>query len=193
MRVVDLLSERSLQLLLRTPSSETRLATELSGCAPTELMDPTPYLNPHSLLLTSGIGMNFSDERTWDAFVERLAGVPVSAIVFATGIAHRALPPGLVAACTQRDVPLMEVTSAVPPLQVNRFIESVMQAERLAEINRGWTLADECARLANQDAEIVTLLAAVYNVVEAPLAVYDAYGTVIAQFPALATIGRAHV
>lgn len=187
MRVVDLLSERSLQLLLRTPSSETRLATELSGCAPTELMDPTPYLNPHSLLLTSGIGMNFSDERTWDAFVERLAGVPVSAIVFATGIAHRALPPGLVAACTQRDVPLMEVTSAVPPLQVNRFIESVMQAERLAEINRGWTLADECARLANQDAEIVTLLAAVYNVVEAPLAVYDAYGTVIAQFPALAT------
>ncbi|WP_105034086.1 helix-turn-helix domain-containing protein [Cryobacterium aureum] len=187
MRVVDLLLERSLQLLLQTPSSETRLATELSGCAPTELMDPTPFLDPAALLLTSGIGMNFSDERTWDAFVERLVDVPVSAIVFATGMAHHVLPPGLIAACTRRDVPLLEVPAAVPPLQVDRFIESVMQAERLAVVNRGWTLADECARLANQDAEIVTLLATVYNVVQSPLAVYDAYGTVIAQYPALAT------
>ncbi|TFD02750.1 PucR family transcriptional regulator [Cryobacterium sp. TMT1-66-1] len=187
MRVVDLLLERSLQLLLQTPSSELRLATELSGCAPTELMDPTPFLDPHSLLLTSGIGMNFSDERTWDAFVERLAEVPVSAIVFATGMAHRALPPGLIGACTKHDVPLLEVPAAVPPLQVNRFIESLMQAERLAVVNRGWTLADECARLANQDAEVVTLLATVFNVIQSPLAVYDAYGTVIAQYPALAT------
>lgn len=160
---------------------------EVSGCAPTELLDPTPFLDPASLLLTSGIGMNFSDERTWDAFVERLVEVPVSAIVFATGMAHQVLPPGLIAACTRRDVPLLEVPSAVPPLQVNRYIESVMQAERLAVINRGWTLADECARLANQDAEVVTLLATIFNVIQSPLAVYDAYGTVIAQFPALAT------
>jgi hypothetical protein len=59
-----------------------------------------------------------------------------------------------------------------------------MQAARLAVATRGWTLADECARLANQDAEAVTLLVAVYDVVRAPLAVYDAYGTVIAQYPA---------
>lgn len=187
MRVVDLILERSLQLLLQTPSSEARLATELSGCAPTELMDPTPFLDPHALLLTSGIGMNFSDERTWDAFVERLAEVPVCAIVFATGMAHRVLPPGLVAACTRRDIPLLEVPAAVPPLQVNRFIESVMHAERLAVVNRGWTLADECARLANQDAEVVTLLATIFNTIESPLAVYDAYGTVIAQYPAIAS------
>ncbi len=187
MRVVDLMLERSLQLLLQTPTSEPRLMVEVSGCAPTELMDPTPFLDPAALLLTSGIGMNFSDQRTWDAFVERLVEVPVSAIVFATGLAHQALPPGLIAACTRHDVPLLEVPAAVPPLQVNRYIESVMQAERLAVINRGWTLADECARLANQDAEIVTLLATIFNVIQSPLAVYDAYGTVIAQFPPVAT------
>jgi len=187
MRVVDLLLERSLQLLLQTPSSENRLNVEVSGCAPTELMDPTPFLDPSALLLTSGIGMNFSDERTWDAFVERLVQVPVSAIVFATGLAHSVLPPGLIRACGHHDVPLLEVPAAVPPLQVNRYIETVMQAERLAVVNRGWTLADECARLANQDADVVTLLTTVYNVVQSPLAVYDAYGTVIAQYPALAT------
>jgi purine catabolism regulator len=187
MRVVDLLLENSLQLRLQTPSSEDRLAVELSGCAPTELMDPTPFLDPNSLLLTSGIGMNFLNERTWDAFVERLAEVPVSAIAFATGIAHRALPPGLVLACATHDVPLLEVPSVVPPLQVDRFVESFIQAERLAVVNQGWSLADECARLANQDAEVVTLLVAVFDVIQSPLAVYDAYGSVIAQYPAAVT------
>ena len=183
MRVVDLLLEHSLQLRLQTPSSQGRLEWELSGCSPTELLDPTPFLDPNALLLTSGIGMNFSEERTWDAFVERLAAVPISAIAFATGTAHRVLPPGLVLACVAHDVPLLEVPSVVPSLQVNRHIENVMQAERLAVVNRGWTLADECARLANQGAEIVTLLAAVFDTVATPLAVYDAYGTVIAQYP----------
>lgn len=187
MRVVDLLLESSLHLRLQTPSTEARLDIELSGCAPTELMDPTPFLDPNSLLLTSGIGMNFLDERTWDAFVERLAAVPVSAIAFATGMAHRLLPPGLVLACATRDVPLLEVPSAVPPLQVDRFVESFMQAERLAVVNQGWSLADECARLANQDAEVVTLLVAVFDVIQSPLAVYDGYGTVIAQYPATVT------
>jgi DNA-binding PucR family transcriptional regulator len=182
-RVVDLLLEPSLQLRLQTPSTEARLAIEMSGCSPTELMDPAPFLDPHALLLTSGIAMNFSEERTWDAFVERLAKVPVAAIAFATGMAHRVLPPGLVTACSSYDVPLLEVPSVVPPLQVDRYVESVMQAERLAVVNRGWTLADECARLANQGAEVVTLLATVFQTVRAPLAVYDAYGTVIAQYP----------
>lgn len=183
MRVVDLLRERSLQLRLQTPSSKTRLEREVSGCSPTELMDPTPFLDPDALLLMSGIAMNFSEERTWDAFVERLAEVPVSAIAFATGMAHRVLPPGLVTACVRHDVPLLEVPSAVAPLQVDRHVESVMQGERLAVVNHGWTLADECARLANQGAEVVTLLAAVFDAVQTPLAVYDAYGTVIAQYP----------
>ena len=57
MRVVDLLLEHSLQLRLQTPSTEARLAREVSGCSPTELMDPTPFLDPHALLLTSGIAM----------------------------------------------------------------------------------------------------------------------------------------
>jgi purine catabolism regulator len=131
--------------------------------------------------------MNFLDERTWDAFVERLADVPVSAIVFATGMAHSVLPRGLVLACAAHDVPLLEAPSVVPLLQVDRFVESFMQAQRLAVVNQGWSLADECARLANQDAEVVTLLVAIFDVIQSPLAVYDAYGSIIAQYPAAAT------
>lgn len=187
MRVGDLIAEHSLQLRLHTPSGSDRLAHEVTGCAPTELMDPTPYLDPGTVLLTQGIAMNVSEARTWDAYVERLTLVPISALAFSTGVAHRVLPPGLIAACTAHNVPLLEVPPVVPPLQVDRHIEQVLNAEKHSVITRGWSLADECARLANQGAEITTLLAAVYDVIGDPLAVYDAFGSVIAQYPTLAS------
>ncbi|WP_325092523.1 PucR family transcriptional regulator [Leucobacter sp. M11] len=186
-RVADLLSEHPLQLRLHTPSTRERLARTVTGCAPTELMDPTPYLEPDCLLLTSGIALNVHESRTWDAYVERLAQVPVAAIAFATGMAHRMLPPELVTACNAHEVPLLEVPSVVPPLQVDRHVEDVLQAERLQVVNRGWHLADECARLANQGAEVATLLAAIYESVQSPVAVFDAFGSVIAQYPELVT------
>jgi hypothetical protein len=63
----------------------------------------------------------------------------------------------------------------------------MLQAERIALTDRGWRLADECARLANQGAEISTLLAAIHAVLELPIAVYDAFDSIIAQYPATAT------
>ena len=60
MRVVDLLLEYSLQLRLQTPSTEERLAREVSGCSPTELMDPTPYLEPHALQLNRTVVIDAS-------------------------------------------------------------------------------------------------------------------------------------
>jgi hypothetical protein len=182
--VDDLLQEASLGLVLKTDAPQSQHDTIVTGCAPTELMDPTPFLEPNSLLLTSGIGMNFSDERTWDAFVERLSKVPVAAIAFSTGIAHLTVPPGLVNASEARKIPLIEVPAAIPPLQLLRHIENLLVLERLDVVTQGWSLADKCARLANQGADVATLLVAIAEVVESPLAVFDAYGSVIAQYPA---------
>jgi hypothetical protein len=78
--IVDLLEEKSLDLLLKTDESQVHHKVIVSGCSPTELLDPTPFLEPNSLLLTSGIGMNFSDERTWEEIVYRLTVVPVAEI-----------------------------------------------------------------------------------------------------------------
>lgn len=183
MKIVDLLTEHSLQLRLQTPSDERSLQHEVSVSAPTELIDPTPFLPKDALVIVTGIAMNFQEERTWDAYVERLASVPVSGIAFATGIAHRILPKGLVTACVRYDVPLLEIPSVVPPLQLDRHIDSVLSAERVALIEEGWALADECARLANSGAELVTLLASIHRVVQAPIAIYDSFGSVLARYP----------
>ncbi|RGE21987.1 PucR family transcriptional regulator [Leucobacter sp. wl10] len=187
MRVADLLTEPSLQLRLETPSGTDRLSWEVSRCAPTEHLDPTPFLDTNVLLLTSGIGMNFTEQSIWDAYVERLTRVPVAALAFAVGAAYDTLPKGLVSACTRYDVPLFEVPTTVPLLKIGQHVDSVLQAERIELIDRGWSLADECARLASQGAEITTLLAAIYAALELPIAVYDAFDALIAQYPEAVT------
>lgn len=183
MRVADLLTEHSLQLRLETPSGPKRLSQEVVRCAPTEHLDPTPFLDANVLLLTSGIGMNFTEQSIWDGYVERLTRVPVSALAFAIGTAHATLPKGLVAACTSHDLPLLEVPTTVPLLKIDQHVENMLRAEHIARLDLGWSLADECARLASQGAEVSTLLAAIYATVQAPIAVYDAFGSLIAQYP----------
>lgn len=183
MRIADLLTEHHLQLRLETPTGPERLSQEIVRCAPTEHLDPTPFIDANILLLTSGIGMNFSEQSVWDGYVERLARVPIAAIAFATGTAHRTLPQGLVTACTEHNLPLLEVPAAVPLLRIDQHVENILEAERGSRRDRAWALADECARLASQGAEVTTLLAAVYAVLERPLAIYDAFDTLIAQYP----------
>ncbi len=183
MNVADLLAEEDLHLRLHTARQGAQLAREIESRVATELIDPTPYLSPNCLLLMAGIGFNFHDERTWDAYVERLAVVPVAAVVFGTGSVHRTLPSGLVTACQRHGLPLLELPAMVHLLQVDRHVDGMLQAERMRAVDRGWSLADECARLAGLGADLPTVLAAVYGAISAPVAVYDSYGTVIAQHP----------
>lgn len=183
MIVADLLAEDNLQLRLHTPSSSQRLGRRISWCAPTEILDPTPLLSSNVLLLTNGIGLNIEDDRTWDAYVERLARVPVAAIAFGTGTAHRLLPSGLVRAAAAHDVPLLEIPRAVPFLQVHRHVSNVLQAERFAATTRSWEIADRCAHLAASGAALGPILAEVSRAAGGPVAVLDAAGSVIARWP----------
>jgi hypothetical protein len=147
-------------------------------------MDPTPLLSRNVLVLTNGIGMQIEDDRTWHAYVERLARVPVSAIAFGTGTAHRLLPGGLVKAAAALDVPLLEIPRAVSFLQVHRHITNVLQAERYAARTRSWELAEACSRCAASGSSVGAMLAEVSKAVGGPVAVIDGGGSVIARWPA---------
>lgn len=183
MRVAELLTEHSLKLTLETATDTERLNQELTRCALTEHLDPTPFLDPGVLLLTAGIGMNFTEQSIWDGYVERLDRAAVSAVGFAVGTAHPELPVALARACTRFNMPLLKIPAMVPLLKIEQHVEGLLQAERFARAERGWALADECARLASQGAEISTLLAAIYTAVELPIAVYDGFNSLIAQYP----------
>ncbi|WP_337993526.1 PucR family transcriptional regulator [Arthrobacter agilis] len=175
-----------LQLRLHTPSSAERLGWDISWCAPAETIDPTPFLSDNVLLLTNGIGLNIEDQRTWSAYVERLVRVRVAAIAFGTGAAHRLIPPGLVRAATDLDVPLLEIPQSVPFLQVHRHVTNVLQIERYTAVNKSWELAQECAQLAASGAHLQAILDACASAVQGHLAIVDAAGAVIARSPSTA-------
>lgn len=183
MIIADLLAADALQLRLHTPSTVERLSQEISWCAPTEIMDPTPFLSPDVLLLTNGIGLNVEDDRTWAAYVERLVHARVAAIAFGTGTAHRLVPRGLVRAAAEQEMPLLEIPRAVPFLQVHRHVTNVLQAEYFASTTRSWELAEMCAGLASSGATLGELLGALAEETGAELAIFDVSGAVIASFP----------
>lgn len=184
MKVKDLLAEDSLQLRLHTPSTTRSLATSISYAAPAEFLDPTPFLGANCLLITHGIGFNFFDQRTWDAYVERLAGVPVCAIAFVTGAAHRLIPTPLLEAAKAHGIPLLEVPSVVPALQLQRFVTSVLEAERFALTRQSWELADRCAKAARSGGSLTAVLAEVAFAAGGQCAIFDTTGALISCWPA---------
>jgi purine catabolism regulator len=172
-RISDLIGDADLNIRLRVPGAEGRLNRPITWCAPTEHMDPTPFLSVNALVLTNGMGLNVKDFRIWDAYVERLVSVPVSGLAFGLGAAHRELPEGLLRACEAHGLPLLELPPEVPFVLVMRHVERIIATERYEELRKGWELADECTRLAADGRSLAEVLGRVAGAVNARVAVID--------------------
>lgn len=173
LRISDLADDADLNIRLRVTGGEGRLARPITWCAPTEHMDPTPFLSVNALVLTNGMGLNVKDFRIWDAYVERLVSVPVSGLAFGLGAAHSELPPGLIQACKAHGLPLLELPPEVPFVLIMRHVERAIAAERYEELRKGWELADGCTRLAAGGHSLAEVLERVADVVNARVAVID--------------------
>ncbi|MDQ4504237.1 PucR family transcriptional regulator [Sinomonas sp. ASV322] len=176
MIVSEILEAEDLKLVLRAGGDEGRLRRAITWCAPTEHIDPAPFLSVNALLLTTGMGMNIRDQRTWDAYVERLNAVPISALAFGVGSAHRELPAGLLQACESYGVPLLEVPAEVPFIRVMRYVEQTLAAERYSVLRRGWEMADACARLAAVGGTLGEMVEHIAHEASARVAVVDRDG-----------------
>ncbi|KJQ52899.1 helix-turn-helix domain-containing protein [Microbacterium sp. SA39] len=173
MRVRDLLEDDVMGVSLRTNGQHEQLSTPISGCAQSELMDPTPYLQRGELMLTTGMALHFEDHRTWEAYVERLASVPISALAFSIGRVHGAVPDGLITACDQHGIPLLELPEDLPLLQFSRHIWQELAAQRYEIVRAGWELADDCTRLATHGVPIVSVLERIAEEIDANVALMD--------------------
>ncbi|MDV8070738.1 helix-turn-helix domain-containing protein [Rhodococcus sp. IEGM 1366] len=178
------MSNQYLSLRLKTTTQATRMRRPISTVAPTELIEPTAYLEGNELVTLTGIAMNFQDARTWDAYVERLARVPVSGILFNSGIAHPEVPGGLVDAGNRFDVPVLEVSPPVNLLQVHRLVNDTIQAEHYAVLRSSLELADACAELEARGTTLLELLERIRVVVGGEVGLIDSQGRMVASRPA---------
>jgi len=179
----ELLTYPGLELRLRTATTDTHLRRPVSTVAPTELIEPTAYLQGNELVTLAGIAMNFEDSRTWDAYVERLSKVPVAGIVFNSGIAHAGVPAGLIQAGNRFDVPVLEVAQPANILQIHRVVNDTLQAEHYAVLRRSLMLADRCAALEARGTTVLELLEEIRSTAGGEVGLIDEQGRLVASQP----------
>lgn len=145
----------TLRALLATPAFRLRLVTGADDAAPvldepllwahnSDLVDPTPWLEPGGFLLTDGTHLGADSRRDEiDAYVTRLVGSGTRALGFATGIVHDEIPAVLVEACASASLPLIEVADRTPFMSIIRSVSDVLAAEQRERLE--WSLAAQRA------------------------------------------------
>ncbi|WP_426626125.1 PucR family transcriptional regulator [Leifsonia sp. McL0607] len=181
MRVMDLLENPALRLELRSPVPASCLERSITGCAQSELMDPSAFLTRGEFVLTLGMGLHFEDLRTWDAYVERLVRAGASGLGFGLGAIHSTLPTGLVRSCADRGLPLIELGPDFPLVKLSRHIWQELAADRYLTARRGWDLANECTQLAAEGATPALVLERVSASIEANVRLVDESGFTLAR------------
>lgn len=179
MLVSDLAGTPELGITVRVPGADGALRRRITWCAPTESIDPGPFLTPNAVMITCGMALNVYDSRIWDAYVERLARVPVAALAFGIGPAHREMPAGLVDACEHHGVPLLEIPADVPFVSVLRDAQDKLAAERYEAVRHGAELADACTRIAANGGTLADVLHRIASGLGARVALADSTGATL--------------
>lgn len=106
----DLLHEYQLELVLLAGVDSHTATLPVQWVHVSELHDPTPFLTPRTVLLTTGARLStWGDQDQADAYVARLLGASVTALGVAVGLHWDRVPAILVAACDRLGLPLFRV------------------------------------------------------------------------------------
>ncbi|MEY9877839.1 hypothetical protein ABH931_007363 [Streptacidiphilus sp. MAP12-33] len=127
-RLGELLAERGLGL--RALTDDSGVGRPVSWAVPSELADPTPWLDGGELVLTTGLRLR--SRAVQEAFVDRLVLARASGIGFGTGLGHDRVPRALVARARPAALPVLEVPYETPFVALVRFVAERLELERRA-------------------------------------------------------------
>jgi len=184
-----LLYRPELSLRLLTPQAELpgdALDAPIEWAHSSDLLDPTPFLSPGQMLLTTGT--QFDPERTVETdyadYVGRLKEHGLAGLGFGTEVIRDGTPPALRAACLREGLPLVEVPYRVPFIAVARTIGDMVAEERYARST--WALrAQRAISLAALRPDgLSAILGELSRQLQHWVALFDARGSLNRVFPA---------
>lgn len=150
--------------------------------ATSELSDPSPFLEGGEVLLTTGLDLR-GWRSQWRQYVARLRARQVVGLGFATGLTHRQVPTGLVAACREQGLNLFDVPRRTTFVAISRAVAELLEAD-----------ADRAARTSLRDQQELTRAALQSDPTEAVVtklaSLIDGAAAVIGE-PGLAPVGPA--
>lgn len=135
-----LLHDFQLGLVVIAGGDDETGSREVQWVHSSDLTDPTPFLTPRTVLLTTGeqfIGP--LSRETADEYVSRLVSAGTTALGIAIGLRWDRIPPTLVEACERHALPLIRVPYDTPFIAITRaaarLIESSMHAQNIDRIS----------------------------------------------------------
>ncbi|MFC4004363.1 PucR family transcriptional regulator [Prauserella oleivorans] len=169
---------------LRVLAGAAGLDRGISWVHPTELADPTAFLDGGELVLTTGLG---SDTEPADAYVRRLADAGVAGLGFGVGLSHERVPRALIAAADAVELPLLEVPRPTPFIAISRAVSAALAAEQYESLVRTGRGQRELTRTALRRPDGAgALVRRLARLVDAWVVLVDAAGTVREAAPAAA-------
>ena len=133
-----------LRLVAGVPGRE-----QLTWAHASDLVDPTPWLTGGELVLTTGIGLpRAAGEQR--AYVGRLADAGVAGLGFGVGVRYAAIPAPIVAACSERKLPLLEVPLPTPFIAITQAVARRIAQQEVASLQQALTYQRRISRSAIQ-------------------------------------------
>lgn len=176
-----LVDQRSLDLRIR--AGERALDRTIAWVHPTELSDPTPFLDGGELLLTTGLTIN--DEPAAD-YVRRLVSAGITGVGFGSGLSHAEVPRALIHAATEHGLPLLEVPRKTPFIAITKAVSAAVAADEYAAVVRTGKGQQELTRTALGKRGPGALVRKLARLVDAWVLLLDPAGAVREAAPASA-------
>jgi DNA-binding PucR family transcriptional regulator len=198
-----LLDHADLRLTLLTDEASLpsrALETIVPWVHSSDLPDPTPFLSPDMVLLTTGTQFGAADtaeaseaaaepEAQYESYVSRLREHDVAALGFGTDVVRKETPDALVQACRTHGLPLFEVPYRTPFIAIAQLVADIAAED--ASARSTWALAAQRAiALAALRADgLSATLSELSRQLNHWVALFDAAGSLDRVFPADALPG----
>ncbi|MGW2288769.1 PucR family transcriptional regulator [Streptomyces phaeochromogenes] len=146
--VADVLKTPVELLVISCPHPEA----QVRWVATNELSEPAPFLEGGELLLCTGLPTADWDADRWRVYVHDLVGSRISALGFATGpaLTHGSVPRGLVAACEEAELNLLEVPMETSFVSVSQAVAGLIEDRERHEARESVALQRRLARAARR-------------------------------------------
>lgn len=176
LRVGDLVAEAEFGLDVHAGAAG--LEGSIEGVHLSELPDPTPWMLPRSILLSTGLGLA-GDATFGPRLVERLSARRMAGLVIALGHAIYELPTELVATADSLAFPLLTAPLQVPFRRITAFIYSALSSEDLHRLRRTLSIQNNLLQLMSSDKGLEHLIESVAGLLDCPVALVDNGGALI--------------
>ncbi|MPY78268.1 MAG: PucR family transcriptional regulator, partial [Actinophytocola sp.] len=177
----DLVAQRSLDL--RVLAGERALDREIAWVHPTELADPTAFLDGGELLLTTGMTI---DDVSVPDYVRRLVAAGVTGVGFGSGLSHAEVPHALIESAAEQGLPLLDVPQGTPFIAITKAVSAAVAADEYAAVVRTGKGQQELTRTALGRRGPGALVRKLARLVDAWVLLLDGSGVVREAAPASA-------